>query len=39
MKCEASYLKCKECIEYLERSCKSGIRIVQYQKKKRIYGE
>lgn len=39
MKYVASYSKCKECKEYLERSCKPGIRIVQYQKKKRIYGE
>ena len=39
MKCQASYSKCKECKQYLERSCKSGIRIVKYNRMKRIHGE
>ena len=38
MKCQASYLKCKECKQYLERSCKLGVRIVRYGRMKRIQG-
>lgn len=38
MKCEASYFKCKACKQYLKRSCKSGVRIVKYNRLKRIQG-
>lgn len=38
MKCEALFSKCKECKQYLNRSCKSGVRVVKYKRMKRIYG-